>query len=138
MACLHVPDARPGKSAVSQHANLMTEQRHRLPPSAWMPGQQADRHLLAGGSDDIQLALVRLDMHLLREPQQAVGLTRHGRDDDSHLVALALRGQATTSDVPDALDCATEVPPNFCTMITSRSSYRRFARARSIPGGIRR
>jgi len=80
----------------------MTEQRHRLATLGMDgQGQQADRHLLAGGSDDIQLALVRLDMHsAAARPQQAVGLTRHGRDDDSHLVALALRGQATTSDVP--------------------------------------
>jgi hypothetical protein len=52
-------------------------------------------------------------VHLLRETEQAVGFARHGGDDDGHLVALALRGQATTRDILDALDCADRSAAEF-------------------------
>ena len=68
--------------------------------------QQADRHLLAGRGDHVQLALVGQVGDLLGQAQQAVGLARHRRDDHHHVVALALRREAAPGDVADALDGA--------------------------------
>ena len=64
------------------------------------------RDLLAGRGDDVQLALVGQLGDLLGEAEQPVGLARHRRDDDDHVVPLALRRQAAPRDVADALDVA--------------------------------
>jgi hypothetical protein len=51
--------------------------------------QQADRHLLAGRRDDVELARIRLRRDLLREPEQPVRLAAHRGHDDRPVDAPA-------------------------------------------------
>src|SRR5262249_10137067 len=62
--------------------------------------------LLARGHDDVDLAVVRILVDLLREREQAVGLAGHRRDDDGDVVALALRLQTALGDALHARDGA--------------------------------
>ena len=60
-------DARLGERAVGQHANLAAGvalglEPHRLERDR----EQADRHLLAGGGDDVELARIGIRRELLR------------------------------------------------------------------------
>ena len=101
------PDAGPGEGAVGQHLHLVSQQGQRL-ASFGLDGQrqQPHRDLLAGRGDHVELALVRFGADLAGQPEQAVGLARHGGDDDRHPVALSLRGEAAAGDVADAIDGA--------------------------------
>jgi len=95
-------DARLGICIVGQDPHLATgiasgldadiHQRHR---------QQADGHLLAGGRDDIQLARGRIGLHLLRQGDQAVGLSAHGGDHHHDLMALRLPARHASGHVFD-------------------------------------
>src|SRR6266508_97491 len=100
-------DAGAGERAVGQDADLVAEQRHRAPAfGVDRERDQADAHLLARRRDHVELALVGALAHLLGEREQAVGLARHRRHNDHHLVALALGLEAAARDRPDALDRA--------------------------------
>ena len=85
----------PAAVAARLHAEL--EQRH---------GQEANRHLLAGRGDHIELARVRVRLDLPGERDQAVGLARHrGGHDDEVMARLAPLGDPAR-DVLDPLDRA--------------------------------
>ncbi len=100
-----VLDARARERAVGQDAHLVAEHRDRLAAlGVDRQRQEADRHLLAGRGDHVQLALVGQGGDLLGQAEQPVGLARHRRDDHDHVVPLALRRQAAPGDVADALD----------------------------------
>ena len=68
--------------------------------------QQADRHLLAGRRDDVDLARIGIRRQLLRQREQPVRLAGHRRDDDDELVALRVEARDALRDVADALDRA--------------------------------
>ena len=66
--------------------------------------EQSDRHLFAGGGDDVQLARIRVRRQLVGELQQPVRFAAHCRDDDDNLVPLVLVALDALRDIPDALD----------------------------------
>ena len=66
-------------------------------------GEEPDRHLLAGGGDDVELAARRIGGDFLGEREQAIGLARHRRHDDDDLVTLAVEVRHATRDVLDAV-----------------------------------
>jgi hypothetical protein len=68
--------------------------------------QQADRHLLAGRGDLVELALTAACVDRARELEQAIGFARHRRDDDDDLMPLLLPGRHFARDMLDALDRA--------------------------------
>jgi hypothetical protein len=68
--------------------------------------QQPDGDLLAGGGDDVELARIRVGVHLLREREEAVRLAGHGRDHDDDLVAVLHEPLDPARDLADALGAA--------------------------------
>ena len=102
-----IQDPRLIESAIGQHVHLCTgiafcfqptvEQCHR---------KQPDGDLLAGRSDDIEFARIRDLLHLLRQIDQAVGLSAHRRDDDDQLMAGAMPLFEAMRHIADALDRA--------------------------------
>ena len=67
-------------------------------------GEQAGRHLLAGGDDGVVLARIVQGRGLAHPGDQLVGGAGHGRDDDGHLVAGIDLALDVARDVADALD----------------------------------
>ncbi len=67
-------------------------------------GEQAGRHLLAGGDDGVVLARVVQGGGLAHPGHQLVGGAGHGGDDDGHLVAGIDLALDVARDVADALD----------------------------------
>ena len=87
----------------------------RWPSALQRDRQQAGRHLLARGDDGVIFAQVVQRRGLLAPGDQLVGLAGHGRDDDRDLVAGLDLALHMARDIADALEVATEVPPNFMT-----------------------
>ena len=75
-------------------------QAHRLQHD----GEEARRHLLAGGDDGIVLARVMQHGGFAHPGDELVGHARHGRDDDGDLVAGVHLALDVARDVTNALD----------------------------------
>ena len=100
-------DARAVISRIGQHSYLpagiaarldaQREQRHR---------EQAHRHLLAGGRDDIEFTRVWVLLYAGRERQQPVRLAGHGRGHDHDAMPGCLPLGDAPRDIADALDGA--------------------------------
>ncbi len=84
-------------AAVAARLDAELEQRHR---------EEADRHLLAGGGDHVELARIGMRLDFPGERDQAIGLARHGRGHDHDLVAGGAPLRDTARDIADALDRA--------------------------------
>ena len=85
-------DARLGVGDVGRDRHLPAGVADRGEPSACSASdKQADRDLLAGRGDHVELAqhsgVVCLGRQLLGQGQQAIGLAAHRRRHDDHLVA---------------------------------------------------
>ena len=96
-----------GEGAVGQHANLAARvalglESHRLERDR----EEADRHLLAGGGDHVELARIGIGRQFPGETEQPIGLAGHRRNDDDELMALAVITGDAARDVADALDAA--------------------------------
>ncbi len=101
-------DARLGVGAVGADRHLpagVADGLHAL--GLQRDRQQADRDLLAGRRDHVELALQRARdarrRQFLGQPEQAVGLAAHCRRDDDHLVAGAGPFGDPLGDIADAL-----------------------------------
>ena len=97
-------DARLGERVVGQDAHLpagvaLGLVAHFLERDR----EQSDRHLLAGGRDDVELPWIGVGRELLGERQQAVGLAGHRRHDDDELVTLAMEARHAARHVLDAI-----------------------------------
>ena len=75
-----------------------------------------DGHLLAAGDDDVIFGGVVERRGLAAELDEAVGLARHGRDHDQHLIAAAASRRTRSATLRMRSIPAIEVPPNFMTM----------------------
>ena len=101
-------DARARERAVGQDADLVAEERDaRLPPSAWMASAtQADRDLLAGRGDDVELALVGDLADLLGELSRRLVSPDIAETMTTTSWPLRCVARQRARDVPDALDGA--------------------------------
>ena len=107
-------DPRARERAVRHDLALVAEERARLAAGgADRERDEADRDLLAGRDDHVDLAVVRILLELAGELEQAVGLARHRGHDDRDLVALALRREAARRDVLHAVDGPDRGPAVF-------------------------
>jgi hypothetical protein len=68
--------------------------------------EEPDRHLLAGGDHHVLLALARPLGEVGGELEEPVGLARHGRDDDHHVVAVLAGGEGAARHVADSIEVA--------------------------------
>ena len=99
----HVDDAGLAVGLVGEHARLLA--RERLGVDAQVVdrhGQQRHRDPLAGGQQDVHLALRRQRRHLLGEVDELVRRVTHRADDDHDVVARPLRLGDPLGDALDA------------------------------------
>ena len=108
--------ARPKALSVSMRIWWPRNDRAGTPSSCERDRGQRRRHLLAGGREHVDLALVGSRMGRLGELEQPVGLARHRRDDDHHRVPGARVRAARPATFRMRSMSPTDVPPNFCTM----------------------
>ena len=97
-------DARLGMGAVGQHPDLAAGVALGQTTDVLQGhGQQADGDLLTGGRHHVQLSRIRVGLDLPGQGDEAIGLARHGRGHDHHLVAGARPLGNALGDTADAL-----------------------------------
>src|SRR3954453_189268 len=100
-------DARLAVRIVGQDAYLCARVALRLQSQVLQgDGEEADRHLLAGGCDDVDFARSRVRGKLTRKCQQPIRLARHRGNDDNELMTVAMEARDALRDIADAIDRA--------------------------------
>src|SRR5271169_3962718 len=95
-----VKNTRLGECAVGQDAHLPAGVALRLQAQFMQgDGEQADRHLLAGRGDYVELARIGTRGELAGEREEAVGFATHRRHHDHKLVPLAMEPGDAPGDV---------------------------------------
>jgi len=89
---------------VAARLDAALEQRH---------AQQADRDLLAGRHDDVELARIGFSLDLLGESDESVGFSAHCRNHDNELMAGGFESGNPTGDGLDPLRRAHRSPAEF-------------------------
>jgi hypothetical protein len=98
-------DARLGEGAVGEDAHLPAGVAFRLQAQVFeRHGQQRNGDLLAGGDHHVEFARVGLRLNLLGQPDQPVGLARHGGEYHHHLMAEHFEFGDPLGDCADAFD----------------------------------
>ena len=78
-----------GMDGIGIDLHLIAKKRNGVAPGLLHGhGKQSDGHLLAGGQQHVHLSGIGQLLHLGGQVHQTVGLTRHGRQDNHHPVAL--------------------------------------------------
>ncbi len=91
-------------ASVGHRRNAALDQRH---------GQQGDRHLLARGHHDVQLARNRLLADLLGQIDQTVGFAAHCRDDHDNVIATVAEFLDLFGHLLDSFDGADRGAPKL-------------------------
>ncbi len=100
-------DARLGEGIVGEDAHLRAGVALGLQAQVLQRhGQQGDGDLLAGGDHHVQFARIGLSLDLLGQPDQAVGLARHGGQHHHHLMSEHFEFGDALGDGADALHAA--------------------------------